>query len=477
MNALTNEIDLLEASLSDNKEAFGTIVKNYQSLVCSITYSATGDFAKSEELAQETFIRAWKELKQLKDLGKFRAWLCTITRNLLRQSIRKQSKDVIDTAQPIENAATSETSEMCPDKIAITKEQQTVIWHALQEIPETYREPMVLFYREQQSIKEVASKLELSEEVTKQRLARGRKLLKAGMSTLVEDILGKTAPKKNFTIAVIAALPTLSTKTASASIAGGVAAKGINTLTIGSIMSSLGSFIMPLLIWWGGSNYYKSALENAKTEKERSFIKRWNIIKHLYCSIVPLAILLFAFTELRRYGNLIWFLIPLYFIGIFVLAYLVQNKHKALQIRQGTYVAPEKRVKSMRQIYGEFSFIFGWLLIINFVSIKAHDWFAVWFTLIVVVGIFIISTRISLNKQQYYNQILYLATAAIGLLAIVIFNLRWHKWIIEIPKYKKYSLGKINMFIIAATLAMISLMVLAAYYQKYKRKIALNKQQ
>ena len=77
MDTFTNEIDLLNASLSGNKEAFGTIVENYQSLVCSITYSATGDFAKSEELAQETFIRAWKELKQLKDLEKFRAWLCT----------------------------------------------------------------------------------------------------------------------------------------------------------------------------------------------------------------------------------------------------------------------------------------------------------------------------------------------------------------------------------------------------------------
>ena len=315
MNTITNEIDLLKACLSGNKEAFGTIVENYQSLVCSITYSATGDFAKSEELAQETFIRAWKELKQLKDLEKFRAWLCTIARNLLRQSIRKQSKDVINTAQPIENAAASETLETQPDQIAISKEQQTVIWQALQEIPETYREAMVLFYREQQSIKQVASQLDLSEEVTKQRLSRGRKLLKVGMSSLVEDILGKTAPKKNFTFAVIAALPSLSSKTASASIAGGAAAKGINIITFSSMMSSLGSFIMPLLIWWGGSNFYKASLENAKTEKERRFIKRWHIIKHLYCSLLPLAILLFAFTNLRRYGNLIWFLIPPYFIG------------------------------------------------------------------------------------------------------------------------------------------------------------------
>ena len=470
MNTITNEIDLLKACLSGNKEAFGTIVENYQSLVCSITYSATGDFAKSEELAQETFIRAWKELKQLKDLEKFRAWLCTIARNLLRESIRKQQKDVIDTAQSIETAAASETLETQPDQIAISKEQQTVIWQALQEIPETYREAMVLFYREQQSIKQVASQLDLSEEVTKQRLSRGRKLLKVGMSSLVEDILGKTAPKKNFTIAVIAALPTLSTKTASASIAGGAAAKGINIITFSSMMSSLGSFIMPLLIWWGGSNFYKASLENAKTEKERRFIKRWHIIKHLYCSLLPLAILLFAFTNLRRYGNLIWFLIPPYFIGIFILAYLLQNKLKVLQIKQGTYIEPEKRVKSKRLVYGEFSFIFGWILIINVLSIRANDWFAVWFTLIITIAIFIIATRMSFKFKHLYNQIIYSATAAMGILALLLFNLRWHKWIIEIPKYRKYPLRKINMFIIGITVALILLMYLGACYQKYKSK-------
>ena len=246
MNTFTNEIDLLNVSLGGNKEAFGTIVENYQSLVCSITYSATGDFAKSEELAQEAFIRAWKELKQLKDLDKFRAWLCTIARNLLRQSIRKQNKDVIDSAQPIENAAVSETSETQPDQIAISKEQQTVIWQALQEIPETYREPMVLFYREEQSIKQVAAQLDLSEEVTKQRLSRGRKLLKAEMSTLVEDILGKTAPKKAFTVAVLAALP--ATKASAIGLAGSIGTTGFMTI-MKSFWLPVSSALVGLLVY------------------------------------------------------------------------------------------------------------------------------------------------------------------------------------------------------------------------------------
>lgn len=253
MHPITNEIELLRASLTGNKKAFGTIVENYQSLICSITYSATGDFGRSEELAQETFIRAWKELNQLKDLSKFRAWLCTITRNLVRQSIKKRNKDIIDSAQAIENAAAFETSELAPDETVISKEQQMVVWKAIQEIPEIYREPIVLFYRQQQSIKQVSSELNLSEEVTRQRLSRGRKLLKAEVASLVEDVLSKTGPKKTFAITVLALLP--ATKASAMGLAGSAGTTSLLTI-INSFWAPVSSTIVGLLIFLSSGGYF-----------------------------------------------------------------------------------------------------------------------------------------------------------------------------------------------------------------------------
>jgi hypothetical protein len=78
MNDTTSEAQLLWASVAGSKDAFGTVVRRYQALVCAVTYSATGDIGTSEELAQETFLRAWRNLRQLEDPGWFRAWLCTI---------------------------------------------------------------------------------------------------------------------------------------------------------------------------------------------------------------------------------------------------------------------------------------------------------------------------------------------------------------------------------------------------------------
>ena len=52
---------LVAGSLEGHREAFGCVVARYRSLICSLAYSATGRLSRSEDLAQETFVTAWKE--------------------------------------------------------------------------------------------------------------------------------------------------------------------------------------------------------------------------------------------------------------------------------------------------------------------------------------------------------------------------------------------------------------------------------
>lgn len=81
---------LVAQSLGGNRDAFGKIVSRYQSLICSLAYSATGSLGQSEDLAQETFITAWKHLRQLREKQKLRAWLCGIARNRINNEIASQ---------------------------------------------------------------------------------------------------------------------------------------------------------------------------------------------------------------------------------------------------------------------------------------------------------------------------------------------------------------------------------------------------
>ena len=248
MQDTMTETELLRASLAGSKDAFGRIVERYQPLICAIAYSATGDFGRSRQLAQETFIRAYKSLAQLRDLEKFRAYLCRIARNLVDKSIRQQRFDVIRDAHPLEDAASGKSPEPDPSEIAISKEHQALVRQAIEGIPEQCREPIVLYYRRRRSIAQVAADLELSYDAVKQRLLQGRKLLKAETASLVEDVLTKTAPGKPFTVAVVAALPALAPQTAAAGIAA-LAATGPTPLSKGAIYGAFAGGIFGGVAW------------------------------------------------------------------------------------------------------------------------------------------------------------------------------------------------------------------------------------
>ncbi len=68
-----SDADLVAESLRGDRDAFGKIVERYQTLIASLAYCATGDVSQSEDLAQETFVTAWKKLAELREPAKLRA--------------------------------------------------------------------------------------------------------------------------------------------------------------------------------------------------------------------------------------------------------------------------------------------------------------------------------------------------------------------------------------------------------------------
>ena len=234
------DAELVARTLAGDRDAFNRIVSRYQILICSLAYSRIGHLGHSEDVAQETFITAWKHLRLLRQPEKLRAWLCGIVHNRAKQCLRNEGRMPLRDAEPLETAAELPAREAMPSEQTISHEEQAILRRSLEKIPELYREPLILFYREHRSIENVAAELGLSEDAVKQRLSRGRKLLQEGIEDFVEKTLCQTAPTPAFSNAVLAALPLAGGPATVASA--GAAGKG--TLATKTLV---GAFLLPFV--------------------------------------------------------------------------------------------------------------------------------------------------------------------------------------------------------------------------------------
>ena len=232
--------------------------------------------ARAKILAQETFITAWRRLRHLRHPEKLKAWLCGILRNRIQKALRREGPAQANRFETLDNVINLADDEPLPSDRAITADEERILWRSLERIDGLYREPLILFYREHQSIETVATQLDLTEDAVKQRLARGRKLLQEEVTVFVEKALRRTAPTPAFTSNVLAALPI-----AAAPPAGMAAAAAKGAAAGKSVL--WGVLLVPILSVAGGILAHWIAYRAAATPEERKlkkfgFIGMWTFV-------------------------------------------------------------------------------------------------------------------------------------------------------------------------------------------------------
>lgn len=363
------DAELVARSLVGNSEAFGQIVARYQSLVCSLAYSATGSLGESEDLAQETFITAWKHLRHLREAARLRAWLCGIARNRIRNFLRREGREPVHKAQEIDAEHESVAQEPIPADYVISKEEAAILWRSLERLPEAYREPLILFYREGESVQRVATELELSEDAVKQRLSRGRKMLAEEVTAFVEGALRQSAPGKAFTLGVLAALPLMTTSAKAAAIAA-TAAKGSAAAKTAGFAGLFSGIAAPVMILLGAYFGYRLEMDTAKSPQVRDFVKKFYAILGVFTVLLTVLVLLaihFAKPLLRSdprsFINLLLSLGTAYVIVVISLAIWAAAKQKQIRgsmssakggATQGatSYWEPAFEYRSKRTLWG-----------------------------------------------------------------------------------------------------------------------------
>jgi len=239
---------LLTAATAGDADAFGRIVSATSGMVSSVALAIVRDVELSQEVAQDVFLSAWRDLSKLRNPASFLPWLRQMTRNRAHHALRSRIRARRWIVQLTGN---DDQAEAVPDARAnaaehlLAAEQREALHEALASLPDETREVLILFYREGQSAAQVASLLELSEDAVKKRLSRARASLRGTMLERLGDTLARTTPGTAFTVAIVTALPMTMPLTASAAAAGTAKMTSALTTTSSGPWAWIVSLVMP----------------------------------------------------------------------------------------------------------------------------------------------------------------------------------------------------------------------------------------
>jgi len=167
---------LVRRALAGEQDAFAQLVERYKDPVYHVAYRMLNNAAEAEDVAQETFVRAYTQLGTYKSEHRFSTWLLSITSHLAIDQLRRRRF----LALPLEDVPFLEwlaDDDTGPEEAALEGERQDEMQLLIQRLPAKYRAVVVLRYWQDLSYEEIATALNLTPALVKARLHRARELL------------------------------------------------------------------------------------------------------------------------------------------------------------------------------------------------------------------------------------------------------------------------------------------------------------
>jgi RNA polymerase sigma-70 factor, ECF subfamily len=184
IEVLNEEQIWLEQARRGDKAAFGKLIEAYQRPVYNLAYRMLNNPGEAEEAAQEAFIRAYTRLQTYNPDHKFSTWMLSITSNYCIDLIRKRRALLLSIDEPLPpHPALMSDGQKGPEAQMEKSEQQEMVQSLLQELPEDYRQAVVLRYWHEMSYEEIAEMMDTTVSAIKSRLFRARRqLAEVGMA-------------------------------------------------------------------------------------------------------------------------------------------------------------------------------------------------------------------------------------------------------------------------------------------------------
>lgn len=159
MSEIQDDGQLIEASLEGNDAAFGRLVEKYLRSVYSFLSQFMSDRAVTDDLVQETFIKAWKHLARFDRNKKFKTWLFAIGKHTAYDWLKKKKSLPFSAFENEDGYNVLETlpeEMLLPNELLEQMEDAVLFEHRLAALPDLYRILLLMRYQEGFSLQEIA---------------------------------------------------------------------------------------------------------------------------------------------------------------------------------------------------------------------------------------------------------------------------------------------------------------------------------
>jgi RNA polymerase sigma-70 factor (ECF subfamily) len=195
-----DETQMIAAILGGDTQQYHELIRPYERSVYMMALSFTKNEADAEDVAQEAFLKAYRNLASFRSEAKFSTWLVSIALNEARSRLRRQSNMPTDSLDEtpeegghISPALLRDWREV-PSEALERKEMRAMLQQAIAGLPEIYKSVFLLRDVEDLTISETAAALSISTATVKVRLHRARMMLQKQLAPQLKHV----NPKKRW---------------------------------------------------------------------------------------------------------------------------------------------------------------------------------------------------------------------------------------------------------------------------------------
>ena len=195
-----DDVKLIRSTLSGDDAAFSELVCKYQKSVHALAWRKIGDFQIAEEIAQDTFLQAYKKLASLKNPTQFAGWLYVIAANLCTDWKRRKRPIMKSLETDVPGVLEKTSYEMYLEEQREKKaaeHRREIVRNLLDKLPESERTVVTLHYLGEMTSESISEFLGVSVNTIKSRLRRARKRLQKE-EPMIRETLGNVKLPDNF---------------------------------------------------------------------------------------------------------------------------------------------------------------------------------------------------------------------------------------------------------------------------------------